>query len=83
MRRATGLALALLAACAVLPRREEPITRRWPVMGTFVEVSLWGEGRYLVEVFGGGIDLVRVDSFVLDAKDRPELTRLTPRLGSP
>jgi thiamine biosynthesis lipoprotein len=44
VRGAAALILALLAGCAVLPRREEPITRRWPVMGTYVEASLWGEG---------------------------------------
>jgi hypothetical protein len=45
-------------------------------------VSLWGEGRYLVEIFEE-VELERVDSFVLDAQDLPELTRLRPQLGSP
>jgi hypothetical protein len=45
-------------------------------------VSLWGEGRYLVEIFEE-VELARVDSFVLDAKELPEPTRITPQLGSP
>jgi hypothetical protein len=79
-------------------RRDRSIVRVWKmgeprpvVLGRISElresarsapVSLWGEGRYLVEIFEG-VDLVRVDSFVLDAQDRPELTRLMPRVGSP
>jgi hypothetical protein len=45
-------------------------------------ISLWGEGRYLVEIFDH-VEVERIDSFVLDAKDIPELTRLRPQLGSP
>jgi hypothetical protein len=77
-------------------RRDREVVRIWKlgdvrpvVMGRISElrerarplpVSLWGEGRYLVEIFDE-VDLERVDGFVLDASDLPELTRLTPRLG--
>lgn len=79
-------------------RRDREIVRVWKlgevrpvVLGRISElreaarafpVSLWGEGRYLVEIFEE-VDLERVDSFVLDAKERPELTLLKPQLGSP
>lgn len=81
-----------------VPRRDRSIVRIWKlgetrpvVLGRISElreaarafpVSLWGEGRYLVEIFEE-VDLQRIDSFVLDAKDAPELTRLKPQLGSP
>jgi hypothetical protein len=79
-------------------RRDREIVRVWKlgevrpvVLGRISElreaarafpVSLWGEGRYLVEIFEE-VELQRVDSFVLDAKERPELTVLKPQLGSP
>ena len=43
MRRVAALCLVSLAACAELPHKDTPLTRRWPVMGTFVEASLWGD----------------------------------------
>ncbi|HVS12729.1 MAG TPA: hypothetical protein VMV46_02300 [Thermoanaerobaculia bacterium] len=79
-------------------RKERSVVRVWKlgevrpvVLGRISElregarktpVALWGEGRYLVEIFEE-VELARVDSFVLDAKEIPEITRLTPRLGSP
>lgn len=79
-------------------RRDKAVVRVWKlgetrpvVLGRISEmreaaratpISLWGEGRYLVEIFEE-VELERVDSFVLDAQDLPELTLLKPRLGSP
>jgi hypothetical protein len=79
-------------------RKERAVVRVWKlgearpiVLGRISElredarvapVSLWGVGRYLVEIFEE-VELARVDSFVLEAEDRAEITRLAPRLGSP
>ena len=81
-----------------VPRRERSVVRAWKqgdarpvVLGRISElregprtrpVALWGEGRYLVEIFDDA-ELVLIDSFVLDARELPEVTRISPLLGSP
>ena len=81
-----------------VPRKDRSVVRVWKqgeprpvVLGRISElrpgrrpspVSLWGEGRYLVEIFDD-VEVALVESFVLDAKDLPEVTRIVPRVVSP
>ena len=43
-----------------------------------IPVALWGQGRYLVEILGGE-ELELVDSLILDAAKRSEVTIVSPR----
>ncbi|HVS66714.1 MAG TPA: hypothetical protein VMT85_24785 [Thermoanaerobaculia bacterium] len=80
------------------PRKERSVVRVWKlgdarpvVLGRISElrqgprstpVALWGEGRYLVEIFDDGENGL-LDSFVLEAKELSEITRLSPLLDLP
>lgn len=81
-----------------VPRKQRSVVRVWKlgearpvVLGRISElregprkipVALWGEGRYLVEILDE-VELELVDSFVLDARELPEVTRLSPLVASP
>lgn len=81
-----------------VPRRDYSVVRVWKlgderpvILGRASElregprklpVALWGEGRYLVEILDE-VKLLRLDSFVLDATARPDVTRLSPVLATP
>jgi hypothetical protein len=96
-READGELASALDLYFDVSRKDRAIVRVWKlgdtravVLGRISElrnaarpapVSLWGEGRYLIEIFDH-VDVERIESFVLDAKERPEITWLRPQLGS-
>ncbi|HEX5042090.1 MAG TPA: FAD:protein FMN transferase [Candidatus Polarisedimenticolaceae bacterium] len=44
MRRVLAFSLVLFCGCAELYFKDQPLTRRWPVMGTYAEATVWGDG---------------------------------------
>ena len=44
MRRALLFLLVLLGGCAEMYFKDQPLMRRWPVMGTYAEATVWGDG---------------------------------------
>jgi thiamine biosynthesis lipoprotein len=44
VKRVGVLLLLLLGGCAEMYFQDQPLTRRWPVMGTYAEATVWGDG---------------------------------------
>ena len=44
MRRVAALLAVLLCGCAEMYFKDQPLMRRWPVMGTYAEATVWGDG---------------------------------------
>jgi len=44
VRRVAALLAVLLCGCAEMYFKDQPLMRRWPVMGTYAEATVWGDG---------------------------------------
>lgn len=44
MRRVAVLLAVLFGGCAEMYFKDQPLMRRWPVMGTYAEATVWGDG---------------------------------------
>lgn len=85
LRRAGGLAAAVLSACASRAGGQTKVARAWPVMGTMFVATVWGnDTATMARVVHDARDSVRlVDSLMSNYRPESEISRLNAGAGGP